>query len=404
MKQMIPYNLRSRIKLALMDRYRLAPERTAAIPTLVLQRGVTNFLSFEYEEMKKKTLAYLQTRRSGAYEYTYSESAGVPTLYSSIYACMLMGLYGELDGIGSAGRAGWADYLNGFQSDDGFFRDPAISGEEFENDGNWGDGWGIRHLAGHAIIAYARLAATPKYPFRFLEPFYSEAYLDGWLDAFDFSNKVWTSSNYIMNICTLLQYSRDYMGDARADKSVKQILSWLRMRQSKDTGMWHSHPLDDYKRLSDAIRGAYHFYPLFLYEDETVAGRERAIDWILKSQNSWGAFEDEKKPSGACEDVDAIDPLIRFVVQTGYRKGEADLAIKRALIWVLSNLNDDGGFVFMLETPHDYGSHPATSSKLGESNLFATWFRTLCLAYMAKYLGVPNDFDIGHFPGYEITL
>lgn len=380
------------------------PEKMAAIPSIALNKGVSNYFCFDYKIFKKSALSYMHSMRLSPFEYAYSASAAVPTLYASIYSCMLQGLLGELSKCDAIFNKSWIEYIDSFQSGDGYFRDPAIQGEEFEGTGNWGDGWGIRHLAAHAIIAYARLNGRPKHPFYFLEPYYGENYLSQWLDAFDFSQNVWASSNYIMNLCTLLQFSRDYMQDRQADKAVQQILAWLRLRQSSKTGMWHTYSLDDYKRLSDAIRGAYHFYPLLVYENQPVEYRERTMDWILKSQNSWGAFEDEKQPSGACEDIDAIEPLIRFTMQTGYRKTDVDLCIKRALVWVLANLNDDGGFVFMLETPHEYGCHPATSSKLGESNLFATWFRTLCLAYMVKYLGIPNQFDIGHFPGYEIGL
>ena len=168
--------------------------------------------------------------------------------------------------------------------------------------------------------------------------------------------------------------------------------------------MWHDYTIRGYPELGDAIRGAYHFYPLFVYEGKAVSHREKTIDWILKSQNSWGGFEKEKCPSGACEDIDALEPLMRFVSQTAHRREEAEIAVKRALVWVLAHRRADGGYESLIENGCHYGAHPQTSSKPRESNLFATWFRTLCLAYMTQFLKMPNNFDIRRFPGYEISL
>jgi hypothetical protein len=207
-----------------------------------------------------------------------------------------------------------------------------------------------------------------------------------------------------MNLYTVLEYARDYMRERRAAKPIEQIHQWLAKRQSPQTGMWHTYPIDGYPLLGDAIRGAYHFYPLFVYERKPIPYREQAIDWILKSQNSWGAFEEEQRPSGACEDIDALDPLIRFVFQTGYRKAEAELAVKRAFVWLLANRNADGGYESLMENGCHYGLHPQTSSRPRESNLFATWFRTLNLAYVTKHLKFENGFILGRFPGYEISL
>jgi len=104
-----------------------------------------------------------------------------------------------------------------------------------------------------------------------------------------------------------------------------------------------------------------------------------------------------KRPSGACEDIDALEPLIRFVKQTGYRDEDATLAIRRGLVWLLANRHADGGYESLMENGCHYGQHPQTTSMPGESNLFATWFRTLTLAYVTKFLKMDNEFNIGRF-------
>ncbi|MCF0178491.1 MAG: hypothetical protein HUJ90_07670, partial [Bacteroidales bacterium] len=76
----------------------------------------------------------------------------------------------------------------------------------------------------------------------------------------------------------------------------------------------------------------------------------------------------------------------------------------RSMVWQLSCRNSDRGFSFYVRSGQGYGGHPATTSLRDESSMFGTWFRMLCLAYEMQFLGMPNGFEIGHFPGYEISI
>lgn len=395
---------KEKIKRKLMEKLYAVPSRSLNIANNIIINGISNTVSYNYIRNRTQTLDYINSLNVTPYSYKYAKSCKQPTIYASIYVCMTYGLYGEIDKLSEPKKLEWADYFDSFQCEDGYFRDPALASEEFEGDCGWGDGWGIRHLAGHIIIAYARLGYTPKIPFLFLKPYYDTAFLNNWLNGLFATKDMWSASNHIMNMVTLMQYARDYMKDDKANPYIQYILDWLEEKQNPETGMWHNVPINSERALHTAIRGAYHYYPLFIYENRPIPYQEKVIDHILKSQNSWGGFEEELTPSGACEDIDALDPLIRFTLNTQHRKEEVDLAVKRAMYWVMTNWNRDGGFTFMPLTPHEYGSHPLTSSLTGESNLFASWFRTLCLAYMVKYLGIDNQFDIQKFPGYELPL
>jgi len=380
-------------------------EIVSRLATRVAKRGVENYLSWSYDAEKARLLACLEKRRAGAFTYTFSISASVPTVYSSAYACMILGLVGELETLSAKDRRKWADYFDSFQSEkDGFFRDPALMDGGFESGGAWGGGWGMWHLAAHLAIVYGRLGFRPKHRLTFLDPFFDPAHLETWLGRFDFSANVWSQSNHIMNLYSLLEFARDFMGETRAGPPLERIAEWLLERQNAATGMWHTYDASAYPNLGDAIRGAYHFFPLFSYENRSVPFRERVIDAVLSSQNSWGAFENEKCPAGACEDIDAVEPLVRFSRMTGYRREEALLSARRSLVWVFSCRNADGGYESSPENGCAYGGHPFTSSAPGESNLFATWFRTLTIAYLADFTGLPNGYQVGRFPGYEITL
>jgi len=367
--------------------------------------GVPRYLAWTYEGEKECTLRYVQALRTGDFAYKFALSSSDATIYGSVYACLLLGMYGELDREGQEFKSAWLDHLVSFQDPlDGYFSDPLLAGAGFDGAGGWGDGWGIRHLAGHTLIAYARLGRPPLHPFRFLEPYYQESYVARWLGRFGFAANVWSQSNYVMNVYTSLQYARDYMGEERAAPAVEAIRRWLLVSQRPDSGMWHSYAARDYPELGDAIRGAYHFYPLFAYEGEPMRNPEAIIDTILRSQNSWGGFNPEAIPSGACEDIDAIDPLIRAATQSGYKRETVELSLRRAMTWILSCRNDGGGYESIPEHGWSYGNHPLTTSKPGEPNLFATWFRTLCLAYLVDRLSMPHAFALGRYPGYEIAI
>ena len=169
--------------------------------------------------------------------------------------------------------------------------------------------------------------------------------------------------------------------------------------------MWHAKKAGEMTLIEKlfAVRGAYHFYPLFEYDGIKVPYREKIVDFILPLQNRWGAFAPEECRSGACEEIDALEPLIRFSHELGYRTTAVRAAVRRSLIWCLSSRCPDGGFSFYPCAGQAYGGHPLTTNLAGESSLFATWFRTLTLAYQLRFLGIANSFNIGRYPGYEIT-
>ena len=344
---------------------------------------------------------------TSGYEYKYSASRDKPCLYASIYAVMTEGLLGVLQLRSHTDLNNWAEYLNGFQNPkDGLYYDPNLKCPAYEHIGCWNEGWGKHHLISHLIIALARLGHLPKYPLTYLEKYYEPDYLINWMNGFDFSGNVWTSSNFFMNLYTVLEYVRDYMGESKADNAIKVITEWLIKNQDPQSGMWHHRPfhqLNNQEKLN-IIRSAYHFYPLFEYEGIPIPHCDKIIETILPLQNSWGGWTLEGCNSGACEDIDAVEPLIRCALQSQVKDLRILEKIRRSLIWQFSSRNKDKGFSFYVRAQQNYGDHPLTTSIRDESSMFATWFRTLCIAYEVKYLGIPNDFNIGRFPGYEISL
>lgn len=371
----------------------------------LVSQGLTNYFEFRYKTFKNSILSYVKSMKVGPYTYRYAGSTQ-PSLYASIYACMILGLLGELDSLPEQEKLEWKNYFDQFQScEDGLFYPDELCCDEYINDGEWGDGWGKRHLAGHIIIAYQRLGYMPKYRFSCYDFLFDDENFQKWTKQFEFKDKAWSESNYIMNTFVLLQYNRDYWKDKNAGETVEKIKAWLRKKQNPQNAMWYAAELSTRDDMNSAIRAAYHIFPLFEYDNESMYSTPNIIDIILKTQNKWGGFTNERVIAGACEDIDAVDPLVRAAsVYPNYRKNDVNLALKKSMVWILSNYNSDGGATFYIENEHHYGNNAMTTSQYNESNMFSTWFRTLCLAYICDFLGIENDFSITKNPGYEIPI
>ena len=343
--------------------------------------GVSTSISYDFFEIKKKTLDYVSSNKVGdpIGDYKYCHSSSKPNIYASCYACMIRSLYGDLDTLSCEEKQEWASYFDSFQSsEDGLFYDPVLANKIYNTE----DWWGARHLALHLIIAYSALGTKPKYDFTFLKPFYDPEYVVKWLESRDWGDRIAFTGNEVMNYGCLLQYSRDYFQNEGAGAGLQAMMNWLEDRINPDTGMWGELPTDDPYSLSQLVQGAYHIYPLFFYDNRVLPYKNKAIDLLLNTQNAIGGFGVTLN-SSACEDIDSIDPLIRFMGDTDYRRGEVDLALKRAFPMVLANMNSDGGFVFQRNEAFCYG-HEEMYSGYNESSMFATWFRTLCLAHLIK--------------------
>lgn len=102
--------------------------------------------------------------------------------------------------------------------------------------------------------------------------------------------------------------------------------------------------------------------------------------------------------SSACEDIDSVDILIRFIADD-HRRAQADIALTKAFHWIQLNRGHDKGFVFKLYEPFELG-HPELRSAANESGMLPTWFRTLSLLFLTKHLNIESQFRLNPCPGY----
>ena len=341
--------------------------------------------------------------------YCYSAVTNMPTLYSSSYAAMTRHLLNDLDGLSPGKSVEWIAYLNSHQDDDGLFRDPVIFNQGwYKNDPLW---CGRSHLTCHVITALTCLGGVATKQLRWLDPWIEPDALIRWLEGRDWSARVGWTGNEIMNVGTLLQYSRDFHNDSKAGKSVSVLLEWLSHNHiNADTGILGNLDISNPVNRSHTVQAAYHWWPLFFYDNIPVPHIERAIDTVLTTQNPVGGFgwgmHNSADPyvSSACEDIDSIDPLCRMMQLTDYRRSDIQAALTKAADWVLTNQMQDGGFVFLKDRPFEYG-HPQLNGDTNKGAMFPTWFRTLSLALIGKAMPAHPlgkiQWRFAHCPGMQ---
>lgn len=368
-----------------------APERNR-IKRKYLKFVQQNDCSKNYQ---RNVVNYLEKMAKSPQEYIFSETSNTSSIYSSTYGCLLKAMYTE---ITENEKKVWKEYFDAHQRmEDGLFSDQHYEEEVFF----YGtDGWGARHLVPHLTIVYDRIGYIPKYEFSYLDKYKNPDDMIKWLDSLDY-RKIWGTSNTIMNYGVAMQYARDRM-NGNYTLAIEAMEEYL-LKKINGYGMWYKGKVLSPEDRNEMIRGAYHILPILYYDGIEVPHSENAVEEILKSQNNWGGF-DMHIGSSACEDIDGLDPLMRYSIMANMTNDERVIsAIKKAKKWILFNQNQDGGFVFERNAPFAYGNQSALSSKTDESNMFATWFRCVSLELIDEFFGVEGSRFL-RTPGYELPL
>lgn len=376
---------------------RTLAQRTASLPFLLKKhydlrtklpvgvQKIRNELSLQpdtfFPGIRHRTLSYIESNRKpeisfGAYSYQFG---GPPILYASCYAALTRHLYNDLDAIPKSSRQEWITYIQGFQKENGLFLDPMIE-TPLANEVDW---WGWRHLTLHALMALAALGGSAEKRFEILRPFKKKGYISTWLESRKWRLDPASVSNEIQNHAVMLQYARDFQGEPWCEDSLRDMFAWLDKKQDPKTGLW-GECFNNKHLLSNGVQTGYHIWLLYFYDRRPIHYVDRIIDSCLATQNKCGGFGIPLN-SSACEDIDSIDPLVRFSFVTDYRQEDVQQALEQSLPWIFVNANPDGGWVFRRYEAFHYG-HELMRAEAEESSMFPAWFRTLTLAVLAKRL------------------
>ncbi|MCP4135903.1 MAG: hypothetical protein GY754_33350 [bacterium] len=333
--------------------------------------------------------------QNGFQGYLFSSSTDKPVLYNTLAVLLIKHLLGIEDETVKEEL----EYVQTFQHDDGIFRDSVVECQIAEEE----DWWGWRHLTLHALMTLALYNTPAKKEIKYLEKFSNEKALIDFLEESDWGPRAAWTSNAVQNLGVMLQYSRDYHSSAQAGTLMDIVYDIVDKKQDKITGLY-GDAFDTAEELSNGVQAGYHFWLLYLYDKRPINHIEKIIDNTLKTQNILGGYGVQLH-SSACEDIDSIDPLLRFSRITDYRSHDIQKSLEKALPAILHNFNGNGGWVFRRHEAMTYG-HPQMYSPVNESNLFFTWFRLLGLAYCLTGLKkIPEEFrfnwNFKRAPGHQ---
>lgn len=363
----------------------------------VINTGITSAVNFEFESIKAQTLNFVKSMQTSdsVSHYKFAASQHKENVYSSAYACLIYDMYGEISKLSDIQKQEWVCYFDSFQSqDDGLWYDENLRNEYYD-DTDW---WGARHLAIHMIAAYTALNAKPKYKILYVEKYYNKDFLYTWLDSFNWDGFFDPNNdidNKIMNIVVAMQYNRDFLDDKEASVAILNLYDYLDSKINPVTGMWGKFDINNPDELSRIVQFTYHLLMPYFYDNRNVLYKEKILEYVFKTQNKLGGYG-VKLNSSACEDIDSIDLLAHLTDRTN---PSVQKSLKKAFVWVLSNQNDDGGFVFRQNEQMWYGHHHMTANT-NESHMFATWFRTLAILKITAYLDLQNCYNYTKISGY----
>lgn len=367
------------------------------VPVLSKYEQKYSLEGFKYESFKEDVIGYVGSNLfEEQYKYKFANSRESTELYSSVYAVMTLGLFDEIKNLTDKEKLNWSNYILSFQNENGLFVDDYLNSPLSHKIHYWG--W--FHLLPHLIIALDYLDVKPKYDFEFLYEMFENQSIEEWLESRAWDENYLAVSNEIMNITVLLQYSRDTFQNEIGKEYATRILSWLKTHQiDEKTGLWGSKTSRSSLDISKAVKSAYHYIPMFVYDNDLEGlNIENIIKYTLQTQNQFGTYGPCCLTDG-CEDIDSLYLLTQLPIPEKY-SDEVENSVKLFFNKVFTNMNYDGGFVFRRMTPFQYADSKLQSNK-DESNMFGTWFRTLSIAYACEYLNIENGFKFSKVSGYQ---
>ncbi len=351
-------------------------------------------------EIRKGVLNWVASQRMGgrSTEYRFTKSSG-PTLLSTCFAVLTMELFDYIRNLTAEERSTFA--LNIRSCEDkttGLFIDPQLRKEDLlKPDAHSWDYLSIQFTK-FAVMALDALGEQITQRFEFLEPYRDAKYLIRWLEERNWKNP-WLESNNIMFVGCLLLYEYIKIKDSKALEMVYKLLDWHDRYQDPKTGFWGTN---QGASLANAMAGAYHIYLIYHYLKRPIRYKEKIIDSTLSLQQKDGLFVAEGG-GGSCEDLDAIDILVKLTIVTDYRKEDIKQALLKSLQVLMLGQNKDGGFSWKIKTKKGligkfkdfnrtayYSDWTKMPFRLYRSDMWSTWFRPLATALIVT--AYPEDF------------
>ena len=283
------------------------------------------------------------------------------------------------------------------------------------------------------LAALASLDARPPFELEFARRFLDASYSIGWLEGGP-RHDIWNLSNRVMFLLRFLIELSDGHEGGRAMDVFDAVIGWLLRTQDSDTGLWLSRGSSD---VRTGVYASYHFLPFLFWRGVGLPHAKECLDSVLSVQAPDGLFG-TAPGGGACEDLDAIDVLVKLSLVTDYRLDDVERALTRARDRILQIQKPDGGFPnhfrppasapeknakslqrragealrldVLLNKPYrppdeardDYSGWSEVGATLGDADMWGAWFRPLALVLISSrfpHLGeLPTDSRFQRLP------
>ena len=310
----------------------------------------------------------------------------LPGTYNAI---MGRALLGDLANWSTQHKHDLAQWLITMRQPSGVFRVPGMHDADVFKKPELAETWGYIdfHVSNYSLGALEFLSADamPNYQIllSFAEPFLDRDFLAQWLAMRDMRDP-WLEGNNIVNLGSfLLEMARTQTDKAARVQAVMQdLFAWHDASQEPSTGFWGVDQLQNPTKLLHAMAGSMHNYHLWYVTGRPLPHQDKAVDYSLTQP---------ARVHSACIDVDLVDLLVHAYWQIDHRRTDIEHWLRTLLPELLAFQNADGGFADVPDGPDvpprgQDGWVRGYAEPQGHSNTFATWFRWIAIAMIARCL------------------
>ena len=343
------------------------------------------------------------------------------------YVAQMLGRTNELPG-----KQQIVDYVLSLRNPaTGLFADPDIAIQHFLKPDHHSELYVSLQTTSFCYACLQALEVDVDWQIPWLEPLLVKGQLVKWLDNLEWGNP-WLVSNLDMFVGNLLlTWQQNDPADSAVAAAVDEYFVWHNVNQDSRTGFW-----GEQKSLFNAMAGGYHIYIHYDYANRRINYVDKIIDSTLQLVARDGLFV-YGGGGGSCEDMDAIDILVRCSLLSDYRRNEVRQVLLNAAQMLNTGQLSDGGFSWRVQprftdifnfsngyeflnrkiynllfkarhrshyaSAHNYSSLKIYPYHLHRSDTWSSWFRPLALAFIAQRY--PDDFNepcnwrSPHWPG-----
>lgn len=340
------------------------------------------------------------------------------TLYGTIFSCFIAYMLGKEHEM--PGRDSIISTIVSLRDDaTGLFIDPDVKREHYADANLHSELYVNLQVTSFCYGCLDALGVFVDKRMQWLESLLGGNKLEDWLTGLDWKNP-WLVSNLDMFVGNfLLQWHAFDPKEERIRRAVQIYFKWHDLQQDHFTGFW-----GEKNDLLNAMAGAYHIYLHYDFLKRPIQHVEKIVDATLSLVCRDGLFV-YGGGGGSCEDMDAIDILIRCSLLSSYRGDDVKKILLNAAAILATGQTEEGGFSWRVQpnlldilkyplnkkyvtgklyslaykalhrshyaSEHLYSSLKLYPYKINIADTWSSWFRPLSLAFIAKRY--PNNFS-----------